>query len=52
MYTITKIELELLNLAELLRVRDAIDILEALNIHEVDIDVRRYVRELVNKKEG
>ena len=51
MYSVTKIKLEQMSLQELLKARDAIDILSNLAIDEVDIDVIYYVRELINKKE-
>jgi len=51
MFQITKIQLELLSLKDLFKVRDAISQLHNLDIREVDIDVANYVNLLINKKE-
>jgi len=51
MFQITKIQLELLSLKDLFKVRDAISQLHNLDIREVDIDVADYVNLLINKKE-
>ena len=51
MYSVTKVVVELLSLPELFKARDAIKILQDLDIQEMDIDVRRLVRELISKKE-
>jgi len=50
-YQITKINIEMLNLPDLLKARDAIETLGRLDIREVDTDVRRLVNELISKKE-
>ena len=51
MFQVTKIQLELLSLPELLKARDAIAQLFNLDVREVDIDVVNYVNLLINKKE-
>ena len=51
MFQVTKIQLELLSLPELLKARDAIAQLFNLDVREVDIDVVNYINLLINKKE-
>lgn len=51
MYQVTKIEIELMPIQDLFKARDAIEILYNLGIHEVDVDVRRLVQDLINKRE-
>ena len=51
MYGVTRAVVEALTLPELFKARDAIQILEDLDIRETDVDVKRLVRELISKRE-
>ena len=51
MYQVTRIQIELLDLPDLLKAREAIEMLSNLDIREVDTDVRRLINELISKKE-
>jgi len=51
MFGVTHAAIEVLTLPELFKVRDAIQILEDLDIREADVDVKRLVRELISKRE-
>lgn len=52
MYQVTRIVIELLSTPELFKARDAMKVLEDLDIHEMDVDTRRLVQALITKKEN
>ena len=51
MYQITRIQIEVLSLPELFKVRDAMQIIVDLGVWEMDVDARRLVNELISKKQ-
>lgn len=51
MFQVTKIRIEELTIPELHKVKDAMQILTDLDIWEMDIDSRRFVTDLISKKE-
>jgi hypothetical protein len=50
MYQITKISIELLSTPELFKARDAMKVLEDLDIREMDVDAKHLVQDLINKR--